>query len=203
MLPGVCIGIEPFLVMIWAAIEEFRKECLGVFLGYRPTARDNNFYIAATIPLQSVRRGRKGKALTEVDQSKYSRERLEDFEKWLEASRISIIGDFHSHAEYRGLPPPIELSGFDKNHMAEDEIGMLVSISSRKKGKMPWETLSDGRVSGSLGRYDFLFSAYMLEKTDDEKDKNVEEENCGKKAHLLQIIAPSAIKMLNRMQLKK
>jgi|GEM_PF-1635514 len=202
MLPKVYIEIEPFLVMIWAAVEEFRKECLGFILGYRPTPKDNNFYITAVFPLQSVRRGRKGKALGEVEQTKHGRKRFKEFGKWLEAGRILKIGDFHSHTEYRGILPPAELSGSDKKSMEENEIEIIISISSRKKGKAPWEALSDGRVTGSFGKYNFLFGVHMLEKKIDDGDDRILEQKTVKNTDLLQIVAPSAIKALNRIQLK-
>ena len=72
------------------------------------------------------------------------------------------------------------------------DIEIIIVVSSRKKGIRPWQVDPDGSISGSLGEYEFHFNAYTLIESEQEI-----------KPQKLHIVAPQAVRALNRAQKRK
>jgi hypothetical protein len=98
-----------------------------------------------------------------------------------------VRGGFHSHPEWGEKDGKLELSRSDieyvKNNNSEFEIVMTISTLS---DDAPWEVLPGGAIGGSLGGYLFGLAAFKLDVED--------------KPQQLKLMAPRAIKALNRAQ---
>ena len=186
MLPKVHVNKEAFFVMAWAAVETFKKECLGLLLGYGPTELYNYYLITGATPFQSVRR----RSNTEVIQSERGFDRLNRFFSELKSMKTQYLGDFHSHPEWGERKPFVDMSDIDIKSMSDEghNLEIIIGISSRRKGQIVWEVLPDGSVKGSIDRYNFHFNAYTLVGP---KKKGAPQR--------LQIVAPSALEALNRI----
>lgn len=189
MLPTVHIRKEAFLEILWASMETFKSECLGFLWGRSPTVNFNRFLISDAVPFQSVRRRKN----TEVEQSKRGERRLQELMQGVRGSTVKLLGYFHSHPEWGNAKPWSEMSEFDIKEMQKsgDQIEIIVSISSRKKGVLSWTLFPDGNVRGSFNKFTLDFNAYTL-FLDNNKKKGVPKR--------LQIVAPAALKFLNRIQ---
>ena len=103
-------------------------------------------------------------------------------------SSIKSPGYFHSHNEWGESKPFNEMSKTDLKDMKKsgDKLEIIIAVASRKKGELPWVALSDGSIKGSFLDIIFHINAYTL-------DEN-------KEPRKLQIVAPAAVKFLNRLQ---
>lgn len=184
MAPKIHIRKEAFFNMIYAAAETFKKECLGVAFGYNPTKTRKYFLITSATALQCVRTRKN----TEVEQSQGAHNRLLQFfpEK---NSFYRKLGFFHSHPEWGKAQPEAKMSKGDIADMIKEddlEIEIIIAVTSRKKGLLPWTVDPDGSISGSLGTCNFQFAIYILNKE--------------KKPERIQIVTPQALRALNRAQ---
>ncbi len=192
----VHIRKEAFVVMVWSAIETSHKECLGFVLGSPPTTKRNSYYITDAVPYQHMKR----RSNTEVELNDKADRR---FNKWfvqLEASsRLKYLGNFHSHPGWGGFfCEPGTMSEYDTEKFIREgkagiDLKFIIDVTSRKRGCASWETLDDGGVKGSLGHYNIRISVFGWFKNGRETPSIIK----------LQIVAPEAIKTLNRMQSKK
>ena len=184
--PTVHVRREPFLNMILSSAEIFRRECLGIVFGYLPTRSKNHFLVTNVIDIKSF----KVRLNKEIEQSKKSAQVFKGIFEQAE-SIFRPIGSFHSHAEWGSHKGVAELGDEDiKNMSSEGEmLNFIIAISSREKGSAPWEIQPDGSIKGSLYKFNFHIAAYML--VDDEENKKVHLE--------LKIVAPAAVKTLNRV----
>jgi proteasome lid subunit RPN8/RPN11 len=175
--------------MIWSALEVFKKECMGFILGFKPNKNNKNYFVTEACPYQSLRRRKN----TEVELSQRTWERFDRlfFQKLVEIFP-KCLGDFHSHPEWGTLKPSGELSDRDVEGFIKSgvDLEIVISISSRKKGHVLWESLPDGSVKGSFDGRNFELNAYTL----------VEGEGGIKVPQRLQIRARQAIESLNRAQ---
>ena len=187
VLPAVYVECEPFFNMLAAAVETFKRECLGLVFGLPPTSVKNFFWVTNILPLQCTR-VRKNK---EVEQSKRSSQALGKFFKEA-GSMYSRLGHFHSHPEWGEFKGGPNLSQADITNMASEKsvLDFLIVISSRRKGFAPWKTQENGSVAGSLGHFNFLINAYTLER--DAEGQPVSKQ--------LYIIARSALRTLNKIR---
>ncbi len=183
--PIVYIEREPFLDMLIAAVDTFRRECFGYFFGLKPTRKKNAFFIKNVIAVQSTIK----RANTEVKVGKGCYQRLNSiFSKY--PRLYPVLGYFHSHPEWGSVPGSHEMSDGDIIEMSksDSEIAVVLKISSRKRERLDWVSKSDGGVRGSYGDYIVDLNVYRLISTED--DQKIPES--------LQIIASSVLKDLNR-----
>src|SRR3989344_4293365 len=88
--PIVYIEREPFLDMLIAAVDTFKRECFGYFFGSKPTKKKNTFLIKNAIAVQGTIK----RANTEVRISKACHQRLvRIFSKY--PGLYPAIGYFH------------------------------------------------------------------------------------------------------------
>lgn len=183
--PIVYIEKEPFLSMLLAAVDPFKKECYGYIFGKKPSRKNNRYLVTNVQIIQSVVRP---KEFTEIDHMKRSKKRMfEIFRAY--PGLYPLVGDFHSHPEYGPDPRSVELSDFDISDMAESrwcEITCVTRISSRSRERLGWIIKTDGGARGSYGDYVVDINAYRLIQ----KDGNLISES-------LKINSP-ALKYLNK-----
>lgn len=186
MIPIVYIRRRAFEAMIRASIGTFKKECLGVVFGRKPTNKKPFFVIASAEPLQDVRCFH-----DMVELRERSERRLKEFFRQM-PKYSQPLGDFHSHTEWGKKRYRREMSNGDVKSMARQElkIEFIIAIYSSMRSRR-WETHPDGSVRGSLNgiarKYYFNINAYVLEYRD---NKFVPVR--------IKIVAPEAIKAFNR-----
>lgn len=188
-LPAVHIRKEAFLIMTWAAIETFKKECFGFLLGYPPTKRKNFFSITDAVSFQRVKRFN-----TRVDVYKGVERKFNKFISDISGVYPKYLGHFHSHPEWGDHLPSVDMSetdlrGFNKT---PEPLEFIVGVSSRKKGQATWESLPDGDVKGSFDKFNLHFTVYTLVQESEEAT-----------IQKLRIVTPRSIKTLNRILVKK
>ncbi len=179
--PIVYIEKEPFLNMVIASIETFKRECLGLIFGTIPSRNRNYFVITNVVAIQLAKKRKN----SEVDQSNGSKKRMQGiFDKYPHIYRP--IGDFHSHPEWGDIKRLPSLSDADVDDMAKQnlQICIVVKISTINKERIVWEQAQDGGIRGSLGKYKFHINVIRLIK--------------GNKQQCLLTQAPAAVKALNR-----
>ena len=179
--PDVYIEKEPFLNMILASIETFKRECFGIIFGTVPSGQKNYFVITNAIAIQLAKKRKN----SEVEQSSGSQNRIDEiFDKYPYVYRS--LGDFHSHPEWGDVKGATTLSDVDIKDMIERKIrlGVLIKISSINKERIIWQQAQGGGIKGSLGRYKFHINVIRLVRD--------------KKQQCLKIHAPDAVKALNR-----
>ena len=180
--PVVYIEKEPFLNMVLASVETFKRECVGYIFGHKPTRERNSFVIISTAAIKLAKKRKN----SEVEQTQLSGKSIDDcFKKY--PSLFRVIGDFHSHPEWgscKGWALPTKR---DLKNMEKEELSVIIAISSINKDRILWQSASDGGIRGSLSKYKFHFNVFRLVK----KGGKLEEE-------LLIVQAPAAIKALNR-----
>lgn len=187
--PTVYIEKKPLLNMLFAAADTFKRECFGYLCGRKPTRKKNMYVIDNINVIQSTVK----RANTEVKISKDCYKRLCKISSKY-PNLYPDIGYFHSHPEWGSIPGSHEMSDDDIKEMANSnsEVGIIIKISSRKRERLDWVSKVDGGIRGSYGDYVVDINIYRLIKR---KDQNTPES--------LQIIAPTAIKALNRANSKK
>lgn len=190
MAIAVHIRKEAFLIMLWAAVETFKKECMGVILGSAPSPGRDHFWISDVIPFQGIEK----RLNTKVVQSGRSNARWNEFWGRLQF-RPKRLGLFHSHPEWGSHKPPSEMSDKDTKDMKEQKspLEIIICISSRGKGSyLHWELLEDGSIQGSIASFNFRVNAFTLVS----EGERVEPAR-------IQIVSPAALRKLNRAQRRK
>ena len=190
MAAVVHIRKEALLIMIWAAAEMFKKECMGVIFGDTPSPSRDYFWVSDAIPFQGIKR----RLNTEVVQSELSISRWNMFWDRL-GSHPKRLGTFHSHPEWGSHRPPSEMSEEDTKDMRKQKspLEIIVCISSRRKGSyLPWEPLEDGSIRGSLAIFNFQINAFTLVGEGD-----------GIEPTRIRIVSTAALRKLNRVQQRK
>ena len=181
--PIVYIEKEPFLDILLASVETFKRECVGYIFGYKPSRKRNSFIITNAVNIQLAKKRKN----SEVIQSQLSKKNCEDlFNSY--PSMFKVIGDFHSHPEWgrhKGVAMPSEI---DIKNIEQGEISIIIAISTMNKERVLWQNNNDGGVNGSLSNYKFCLNVFRIVKNKDGSKK----EEC------LSIHAPAAIKSLNR-----
>lgn len=181
--PIVYIEKGPFLDMLSASIETFKRECVGYIFGRKPSRKRNSFIITNAVNIQLAKRRKN----SEVVQSQLSKKNCEDFFKKY-PSLFKVIGDFHSHPEWgkhKGIAMPSET---DIKNIEYGEISIIIAISTINKDRILWQNNSNGGIKGSLGSYKFCLNVFRIVK----KGDGSKMEEC------LVINASAAIKSLNR-----
>ena len=184
--PTVHVRREAFFSMILSSAEIFRRECLGIVFGYLPSQSRNHFLVTNALDIKGV----KLRLNTKVHQSKKSEQALKGIFRQGE-SVFRPIGSFHSHAEWGNTKGLAELDEEDIKdmHSERETLNFIIAIAGRKKGSAPWEIQADGSIKGSLYKFNFHIAAFIL--VDDEDNKKI--------PFKLKIVAPEALKALNRV----
>ena len=180
----VYIEKEPFLEMILASVETFKRECFGYVFGYKPTKKRNSYVITSVMPVQLIKK-RHNRA---IEQSNLSvKNMISCLYKY--PTLFPVIGDFHSHPEWGSHKRIPRLSEGDITDMVKSRspLGVVIKISSINKERILWQRGSDGGVKGSLGDYKFHLNVCRI----------IENEG-GFTDECLIVNAPAAIKSMNR-----
>jgi proteasome lid subunit RPN8/RPN11 len=184
-VPEVYIEKEPFLIMLLASIETFKRECLGYIFGHGPIKGRNSFIISNAIAVQLAHKRRN----VSIEQSQLSLRNMgECFIKY--PGLYSVLGDFHSHPEWGSHKREPYLSDGDIEEMLTSKypLAIVIKISSINKDRLIWQSASDGGVKGSLGKHKFHINVFRIGI-----DKNNKWSG-----ECLTIQTPAAIKSLNR-----
>ena len=183
-LPIVYIEKEPFLEMILASVETFKRECFGYVFGYKPSNKRNSYIITSVMPIQLIKK--RGNGL--IEQSKLSARNIVGcIDKY--PVLFPVIGDFHSHPEWGSHKRIPRLSDRDIADMVKNgcSLGVVIKISSINKERILWQRGHDGGIKGSLANYKFhLNVCRVVEGAEGFLDE------------CLTVNAPAAIKAMNR-----
>ena len=192
MPPTVHIRKEAFISLIFSVVDIFKKESFGFVLGYRPIKGRNYFLVMEFVPFAN----RNEKQYTEATWTRRTKQRFHRFQELISQLRLKYLGDFHSHPEFGGMICSPGLSDYDKADMIKNghDLEFIVNIFSRRRGKVVWESMPDGSIRGSYDQFNIEVHVYRLVLQKEDKDPEPER---------LQIVAPEAIKTLNRMHLRQ
>lgn len=147
----VYISENAFVDLLLSSAEVYKKECLGFLLGYR---LEDRFIVEHAFSFQTATRKHNGVVYHRKDHKKIA-PIIDKFDK------LTIIGDFHSHAQYgasKGLSIP---SRDDIAEMKKDNVYLIIAINNNVK-TMDWNENKDGSISGSVSDFFFKISAYFL-----------------------------------------
>lgn len=146
----VYIEREARLTMVFASIEAFRKETLGLLLGYR-TPR-NARVIRLAIPYQTAERSH-----SSVKFPRREPKLLRFMAEYMPLAQMEHLGYFHSHPEDSPTP-----SRADIDSTKEGNIEMIVAIkeTTRAFGASP---RSRRRITAAIGNYHYEIRAYYKE----------------------------------------
>lgn len=144
---------EAFLGLVLSAVEVYKKECLGLLLGYR---MKDGFLIEYAIPYQTAERGH---AVVDINNKYHRRLRgaLGALHKW------DLIGDFHSHPQYGPAKGEVVPSEKDIEDMPENSIFVIVGINDRRKHQY-FEENKDGTISGVVGEHHIKLACFYKER---------------------------------------
>lgn len=147
------ISEEAFLGLVLSAIEVYKRECLGLLLGYR---MEDGFLIEYAIPYQTAERSHD---VADINNRYHRRLKgaLEALHKW------DLIGDFHSHPQYGPAKGNVSPSNEDIRDVPENSIFIIVAINDRRKHQF-FEENKDGTISGALGEHHIKLACFYKDK---------------------------------------
>jgi proteasome lid subunit RPN8/RPN11 len=148
----VFLSEAAFMGVILSSIEVYKKECLGLLLGYK---LEDRFIVEYSVAYQSAKRMR-----NEVSTNHARHVRIESVLP--KFGKLEIIGDFHSHPQYgslKGLPKPSRL---DINDMIGGRLYLIIAINDNERS-VRWKENRDGTISGTLNDFHFKISAYHFD----------------------------------------
>ena len=179
--PYVYIEQEPFVNMVLASIETFRRECFGLVFGTMPSRSNNFYHVTNAVAIQLAKK----RVNKEIEQSKMSKKRMMAIIRKY-GQIYPLLGDFHSHPEWGLYRREPNMSDSDLRDMRKEnfDIGIVLKIQLINKERNIWESAPDGGIRGSIGDYKIHLNTVRL-------DEDGEEE-------VLQIKASAAVKALNR-----
>lgn len=198
-LPTVYIEREPLLSMMFAAVENYNRECLGYLFGHSSGKPKRCFVITNADQLVGV----VNRATDQVRQSKRAGHRLNGLLE--KAPKLfPYIADFHSHPHKKMWPGLSELSEVDRKSMGDaDEFCIIIAIARRGNRILEWTLRDDGtRLRGSLDRFDVHFTAHRVVH-DDEKKPVKDEKGIQKTERLPIRVAKTTLRALNRANKSK
>ena len=147
---SVYIKERAFLAMILSVIEVYKRETLGLLLGYRG---NNKFFVEYAIPSQTAEREF---SWTEPKAKAFAR-----MTNIIKNMAIDVIGDYHSHTEYGGEKARAIPSGEDIADMHKGNVHIIVAVNP-KLAKVKWRQNNDGTISGTISDYHIKISAATL-----------------------------------------
>jgi proteasome lid subunit RPN8/RPN11 len=148
----VFLSESAFMGLVLSSIEVYKKECLGLLLGYK---LEDRFIVEHSLAYQSAKRTRNG-----VSSNNHRHSRIEDVLPKFD--KMEIVGDFHSHPQYgnlKGVPKPSRL---DIHDMENGKLYMIIAINDNERS-VRWGENLDGTISGTLNRFHFKISAYHFD----------------------------------------
>ncbi len=154
----VYISGDAFLSMVIAAVEVFRKETLGILLGYKS---ENSFVVENAIAYQTSDR-----YASLVHRNDNAHKRIASFLKNVN-SPSKIIGDFHSHTQFGKNKGGFIPSREDIDEMKNGGVYFIIEINRKTKTQM-WDYNRSGTMSGTVGDYFIKLAAWYR---NDENEK--------------------------------
>ena len=148
----VFLSEAAFMGLILSSIEVYKRECLGLLLGYK---LEDRFIVEYSVTYQSAKRMRNG-----VSPNRLRHGRIEGVLPKFD--KLELLGDFHSHPQYgslKGIPKP---SSLDINDMERGKLYMIVGINDNEHS-VRWGENQDGTISGTLNDFHLKISAYHKE----------------------------------------
>ena len=151
MTREIFVSEQAFLSIVLSSAEVYRRESYGLLFGYSLPGKT---IIEGAIAYQTAERRFSEVSLFER-QNRIIQRVIARFPKY------EYLGEFHSHADYRGREAESGLTDADLESMTEGEIALVVAINPRRR-TVPWSTNRDGRLSGTLADFRFRFGGYTL-----------------------------------------
>lgn len=148
----VFLSEAAFMGLILSSIEVYKKECLGLLLGYK---LEDRFIVEYSVTYQSAKRMRNG-----VSSNRTRHARIESVLPKFD--KLELLGDFHSHPQYgslKGIPKP---SPLDIEDMKQGKLYMIVGINDNEHS-VRWRENQDCTISGTLNDFHIKISAYRFE----------------------------------------
>jgi len=149
MTLDIYISEQAFLGIVFAAAEVYRRECYGFLFGY---ALPGKVIVEGALPYQTAER-----RFSEV--SLFERENKVIQSVIARFPKHEYLGEFHSHADYRGREAQAALTDDDLLDMHGSEIALVVAVNPRRR-KRPWSANADGSLSGTLGSWRFTIAGF-------------------------------------------
>lgn len=143
----IYIKERAFLAMILSVVEVYKRETLGLLLGYRG---NNKFFVEYAIPFQTAE---KGFSWAEPKAKAFAR-----MTNIIKNMAIDVIGDYHSHTEYGGERAKAIPSGEDIADMHSGNVHVIVAVNPKLKRER-WRPNEDGTISGTISDYHIRISA--------------------------------------------
>jgi len=147
----IYISEQAFLAVVFAAAEVYRRESYGLLFGY---ALPDKIIVEGALPYQTAERRFSEVCLFER-QNKVIQSLIARFPKH------EYLGEFHSHADYRGREAQAALTPEDLDSMTPGEIAIVVAVNPKRR-RVPWSARADGSLSGTLGPWRFTLAAFTL-----------------------------------------
>jgi len=143
----VYIKERAFLAMILSVVEVYKRETLGLLLGYKG---GNRFFVEYAIPSQTAE-----KKFSWTEPKMRAIERMTNITKNMS---IDVIGDYHSHTDYGGEMAKAMPSGEDIADMQSGNVHIIIAVNP-KLVKVKWRQNNDGTISGTISNYHVRISA--------------------------------------------
>jgi len=150
----IFLSDKAFLSIILSCVEVYRKECLGVLLGYNTRGR---IFVEYAIPFQSAKR-RSDEVIPNW------RRELKVIEILPKMIHLQKLGYYHSHPEDEEFLGIAKLSKDDKNSITEEEVELVVAINDAVR-KSAWRETTSG-LSGTIGNYRFTIAGFYKRSSD-------------------------------------
>jgi len=147
----IYISEQAFLAVVFAAAEVYRRESYGLLFGY---ALPGKVIVEGALPYQTAERRFSEVSLFERE-NKIIQSLIARFPKH------EYLGEFHSHADYRGREAQAALTPEDLDSMTPGEIAIVVAVNPKRR-RVPWSTNADGALSGTLSQWRFTIAGFAL-----------------------------------------
>jgi len=147
----IYISEQAFLALLFAAAEVYRRESYGLLFGH---AQPGKIIVSGALAYQTAERRFSEVSLFQR-RNKVIQSLIARFPKH------EYLGEFHSHADFRGREAQAALTPEDLDSMADSEIALVVAINPKRR-RVPWSANADGSLSGTLGSWRFTLAAFTL-----------------------------------------
>ena len=156
------------LSILCATVETFKKESYLFLLGYK---KNENFVIEHAITFQTAKR-----TFGTVENITYREKLITDLSEFF-WKNSQIVGDCHSHTEFRDSKPDVVPSEQDEKSSEQNKVYIIIGIRTKRKNQI-WKKVRHGGIIGSIGKFTFEIKAYWAPE-----DKKLEQ---------IPLICPSA-----------
>jgi proteasome lid subunit RPN8/RPN11 len=143
-----------FWGLLISAVEVYKRECVGLLIGYRDRGPEERFIVEHAVPFQSAGRRHRG-----VVSNPRAHRRIERFLAGI--PQLSVIGDFHSHTMWGYNRAASHPSDTDLEGMERENVYVIVSVNDRLR-EVPWNYNDDGSLSGTTDDHHFRLTAYTV-----------------------------------------